>query len=119
MSDPIKDNMSMFNPTDLGAMKQETDRNMGTFAGVNENTTVRDFFGKLGVDVDGPVTQLTELAGSQMKKGNPLGKMENMASPGGPGPRPTPPGGPGQMPGAPVPGGPAPGGEPSLEGLMQ
>lgn len=117
MSDPIRDNMSMANPTDMAAMKQSKDAGMGQFAGMDKGTTVRDFFGKLGVDVDGPVTQLAELAKNQMKKGNPLGKMASMAEPpAGPGPRPQPPGGPGGPPPMPPPGG--PGGEPGLDGLM-
>lgn len=117
MSDPLQDNMSFDNPADLAAMKQAKDSGQGKFAGMNEQTTIRDFFGQLGIDVEGPVTQLAKFSKEQQQKGNPLGKMENIAGA-------TPPGGappempPGMPPGA---GGPPPGagGPPGIDSLMQ
>jgi hypothetical protein len=103
--------MSMNNPADLAAMKQAKDSGQGRFAGMDEQTSIRDFFGQLGIDVDGPVTQLAQFAKDQVQKGNPLGKMENIAGaipPGGPD---LPPGVPAQPPGA--------GGAPGIDSLMQ
>lgn len=106
MSDVIKGNMGMFNPADMASMKKDASMGSGPFAGMSKDTTVRDFFGKLGVDVDGPVSQLTELAKSQVQKSNPLSKMGNIAK-------------------SPVPGGGQPSAQPpmpeqaGLEGLMK
>lgn len=111
MSDPIQDNMSITNPADMAAMKQAKDSGQGQFAGMDEQTSIRDFFGQLGIDVDGPVTQLAQFAKDQTQKGSPLGKMENIAGaipPGGPD---LPPGVPAQPPGA--------GGAPGIDSLMQ
>ena len=110
MSDPIRDNMSVANPADLAAMKQGVDTGQGQFGGMDANTSIRDFFGKLGIDVDGPVEQLKKFSQDTMKNGDPLGKMENIAGgipPGGPD---LPPGVPPQPPGA---------GAPGMDGLMQ
>jgi hypothetical protein len=75
----------------------------------NEKMTVRDALQELGIDVDGPVTQLTEFAQKQTQNATVPGKMKNIASMGQPAP--PPPGGMGPAPG---PQGPPP----SLEGLM-
>jgi len=83
--DPIKSNMSMFNPTDLAAAKASGE--------YNSQMTVRQVFEKLGVDVDGPATQLMELAKKQTQNANPLTKMRNIAASGqnsGPAPAPMP-----------------------------
>jgi hypothetical protein len=108
LSDALGQNASLFNPTDLAATKQATDAGKGPFAGMDENSTVRDFLGQLGIDVDGPVSQLIQFSKDQMGKADPLNKMENIAGAGpagaGAGPPPMPPG--------------APQGQPGLEGLM-
>ncbi len=84
MSDPVKDNMSMFNPVDMASMKKEASVGAGPMGGMDRETTVRDFLGKMGIDVDGPVTQLSDLVKSQTEKANPLTKMQKIS--GGPGP---------------------------------
>lgn len=104
--------MSLFNPTDLAASKQAKDAGKGSFAGMDESTSVRDFLSGLGIDVEGPVTQLMQFAKQNMDKADPLNKMENIAA---------------TAPGGPAPGGPTPGGSPppspppaapGMEGLM-
>jgi len=92
LSDPIKSNMSMMNPVDMAAMKQESQMGQGPMAGLSPNTTVREFLGKLGVDVDGPVSQLQKLVQDQVQKANPVSKMSNIAN------NPAPGGGGGQAP---------------------
>jgi len=101
---PIKNNLSIFNPTDMAAMKQE-----GGFTG---NMTLRQGLEKLGFNLEGPISQLQEFAKKQMGNANPLTKMQNMSQPPGQGGPPPgmPPGGnsgppPGGMPptGAPPP----------------
>lgn len=67
--------MSVFNPTDQAMLKQS-----GT---ITPDMKVRDYFGMLGIDVDGPVTQLVEAFKGQMKKANPIEKMRSIS--GGPG----------------------------------
>ena len=67
--DVIKENMSPFNPTDLGMMKQNMSPDM----------SVRDFMSQMGIDVDGPVSQLEQLAGKQTSNATGLGKMRNIA----------------------------------------
>lgn len=87
MGDPIAQNQSMFNPADLAGMKQTGD--------VTPQMTVRDFLQKMGIDVDGPVTQLQEFAQKQVQGGKALGKMQNIAlAPGQGAPRVPPQGGP-------------------------
>lgn len=78
----MKQNRSMFNPTDMAAMKQG-----GEFSG---NMTVRDVMAKLGIDVDGPATQLIEFGKKQTQNANPLSKMKNIASGAGTRPKPRP-----------------------------
>lgn len=92
----LRQNRSMFNPTDMSMMKQEGE--------ITPDMTIRDYFSKLGVDVDGPVTQLIEMGKQQMQKANPLNKMQAIA--GGPKmgqpqgqPPPMPQGGPPEAPG--------------------
>jgi hypothetical protein len=89
--DAMKQNMSIFNPTDATIMRES-----GQF---NPNMTVRDFFAQNGVDVDGPVIQLLKFVKDQAQKANPLNKMKAMA---GGGPQGQPPQAPqGMPPGAP------------------
>lgn len=114
MSDMLQDNLSTMNPADIGALKSQAAGGQGPMAGVSENTTIREFFGKIGIDVDGPVTQLKQFADSELSKADPLNKAEALA--GGPGGAPPMP--PGPRPGA-GPAGPMPEGAPGIEGLMQ
>ena len=76
---PVKDNMSMLNPTDLAVMK-------GT-GQVGGDETVRDVLAQFGIDVDGPATQLAEFAQKQVKNSSAMGKMKNMQPQGGPTPQ--------------------------------
>jgi hypothetical protein len=104
---PVLKNLSMANPTDSILMKAS--------GMVTPKTTVREFFEMQGVDVDGPVTQLTALAKKQFENANPINKMKNIAADtalqkGG-----QPPTQPGVKPMVAPPGQPAPSG---MEGLM-
>ena len=76
---PVKDNMTMLNPTDLAVMK-------GT-GQVSGDMTVRDVLAQVGIDVDGPATQLAEFAQKQVKNSSAMGKMKNMQPQGGPAPQ--------------------------------
>lgn len=58
---------SMFNPAGAGLMAMR-----GDLAG---SQTVRDVLGKMGIDVDGPATQLVDLFKSQMQKRTLTGRM--------------------------------------------
>ena len=104
MNDPIKDNESFLNKTDLGVMAGERR--------FTPDQSVRDVLTELGIDVEGPATQLVEFAQKQSQNAEVSGKMKNIASSGQPKPMPSPQG---PMPGpAPGPQGPPP----SMEGLM-
>jgi len=70
--DPVKQNMSMFNPVDMAAMKQS-----GAFT---PDMKVKDVLLKIGIDPEGPATQLVEFAKKQHQNADPLGKMKNIAS---------------------------------------
>lgn len=70
----LMQNRSVLNPTDAAMMKQDGE--------VTPDMTVRDYFAKLGVDVDGPVTQLVEMGQREMQKANPMNKMQAIS--GGP-----------------------------------
>lgn len=67
----LEANRSMLNPTDMAGMASRGD--------VSQDMTVRDFFQKFGVDVDGPVSQLANFAKKQVENADPLNKMQNMA----------------------------------------
>ena len=103
-SDPIKENESFLNKTDLGMMAGE-----GRFS---PDQTVRDVLTELGIDVEGPATQLVEFAQKQTENATVPGKMKNMSSLG----QPAPQGPPSAMPQGPAPGPQGP--PPSMEGLM-
>jgi hypothetical protein len=98
-------NLSAANPADIGAMA----------GGIRPDMTVAEYLGKMGIDVNGPVTQLIQFAQKQVQNANPLTKMRNIAAdtalqPGGqPGPMPGP------RPMVQPPGQPAPSG---IEGLL-
>ena len=102
--DPIKENRSFGNPMDLAAMKTEGD--------ITPDMSVEEFFTQLGIDVKGPVTQLTEFAQKQSQNKDALGKMGNIAKSGG-----KPPGMGGPPPPPPGMGGPA-GPPPGMDGLL-
>jgi hypothetical protein len=70
----LKGNRSVFNPTDMSMMAQEGE--------ITPDMPIREYFAKLGVDVDGPISQLVEMAKGQMQKADPLNKMKAIA--GGP-----------------------------------
>jgi hypothetical protein len=72
--DPIKENESFLNPTDLGLMAGE-----GRFT---PDMSVRDVLQDLGIDVDGPADQLVEFAKKQSENANPINKMQNIAGSG-------------------------------------
>lgn len=94
----LRQNRSVFNPADLTAMKQEGE--------ITPDMSIRDYFARLGVDVEGPVSQLVEMGKQQMQKANPLNKMQAVAGGPKPGakpgmgqPAPMPQGGPPEAPG--------------------
>lgn len=74
MEDRIGQNMSILNPTDRAMMKQA-----GT---VTSQTSIRDYFGMLGIDVDGPMEQLKGVMADQIGKADPAEKMQRIAGPG-------------------------------------
>jgi hypothetical protein len=69
---PVEKNLSMLNPGDAAMMAGS-----GKFT---PDMTVRDYFKQLGIDVDGPVTQLVQLAQKQTQNANPINKMRNIAA---------------------------------------
>ena len=79
--DPIRDNMSFANPSDLALMQKD--------GGISKDMTVRDFLSSKGIDVDGPIEQLTQFAQKQVKNATMMGKAQgNMPSPAPAGPPP-------------------------------
>lgn len=92
--DPIRDNASFMNPADLAMKKQE--------GGIQPGMTVRAFLEQQGIDVEGPIDQLTKFALKQSQNKNMRGKAQSMAG--------------GQPPGGPPPGGP-PAGPPQPQGM--
>jgi hypothetical protein len=70
---PPQAKASVFNPADAAMM--------GASGQFNPSSTVRDVLGKMGVDVDGPATQLVELFKSQMQNKTLTGKL-GMGQPG-------------------------------------
>ena len=108
MSDPMETlqaNKSIFNPVDATMMGQQGE--------ISPNMSVREYFAKMGVDVDGPLSQLIDAAKDQMAKADPINKMKSIA--GGPAPGPKP--GMGQPPQMPQGRRPAP--APGMEGLLK
>jgi hypothetical protein len=69
--DPLRKNMSFMNPMDLATMKQE-----GQFT---EDMTVNDALMKVGIDPNGPVSQLVEFGQKQIQNADMAGKMQNIA----------------------------------------
>lgn len=107
MQGPVGKNMSIANPTDAAAMISTGQ--------VNGNMTVRDYLGKLGIDVDGPISQLQQFAQKTMENASPMGKMRNISADAALQPGGQPSARPGVKPMVQPPGKPSPSG---LEGLM-
>lgn len=105
---PVMKNLSVFNKNDAALM--------GASGQLSPDMTVRDFLGQQGIDVDGPVTQLVEMAKKQAANANPMTKMQNIAADTGLKPGGQPPTMPGVKPMVAPPGQPAPSG---MEGLLQ
>jgi hypothetical protein len=99
-------NLSVFNPKDA---------NLIGSSGMSPDMSVRDFLAQQGIDVDGPVTQLVEMAKKQAMNANPMNKMRNIANDAGLKPGGQPPTMPGVKPMVAPPGQPAPAG---MEGLL-
>jgi hypothetical protein len=64
-------NESILNPTDLGMMVQDKR--------IDPNMSVDDFMRQIGVDPQGPVTQLITAMGKQSQMANPANKMRAIA----------------------------------------
>jgi hypothetical protein len=71
MPSAIDKSQSILNPRDAFMMKEQ--------GKIRKDMTVRELFGGLGVDVDGPVTQLAEMVMREKQKADPLGKMRALA----------------------------------------
>jgi hypothetical protein len=103
----VEKNLSVFNPTDAALM--------GSSGKMSPNMTVRDFLAQQGVDVEGPVTQLVELAKRQVGNADPMTKMRNISADASLKPGGQPQTMPGVKPMVAPPGQPAPAG---MEGLL-
>jgi len=73
-TDPVRKNVSIMNPMDLASMKQS-----GDFANI-ESMTVSDVLSQLGIDPNGPATQLVEFGKKQVQNADMVGKMQNIAA---------------------------------------
>jgi hypothetical protein len=86
--DPIKNNMSMLNPVDAAAMKGPIQQNLN-------DMSLGQFIESLGMDLEGPATQLVDFGKKQAENGSMAGKMENIGGgvpgSGSPVPPPVPP----------------------------
>ena len=101
----IGENMSILNPTDRTMLKQS--------GRISPETPIREYFGMLGVDVDGPISQLNEMFKDQVNKADPVEKMKRLGGAPGMGQAPPP-----QMPGQGMPQGQGSGDLKSLLGGM-
>jgi hypothetical protein len=93
---PFRDQLSMHRPDDISAMTQN--------GMLSPEMTIRDFFGQFGVDVDGSIMQLAELADKQEANADPMNKMKSLAGGSPPGAQGMPGAG-GQAPPSPPPSG--------------
>lgn len=83
-SDPIRKNMSLFNPTDQAAMIQS-----GTFT---PDMPLGEMMTNLGFDLNAPgLPQLKAFADKQLQNGDMVGKMQNIAKDSQQGQPPAPP----------------------------
>jgi hypothetical protein len=98
---------SIFNPADATAIAGRGD--------INAQMTVRDVLGKMGIDVEGPASQLVKFSQDQMQKRTMSGKMGMQRPPAAPQGAP-----PGMTPGrgAPPPSPQGAGSPGGIEGLM-
>lgn len=108
----VEKNMSIFNPKDFAILFTQIKN--------NPEMPVREFFAKMGLDVDGPVAQITQFLERSVENASPLGAMKNIsAGQSGPGAELSPGGQPPVMPGrkpmVQPPGAPTAGG---VEGLL-
>lgn len=69
---PVGDNLSVLNPEDAKLQMASGQ--------VRPDMTVREFFESKGIDVDGPITQLTDFFNKQKQNADPLAKMRNIAA---------------------------------------
>jgi hypothetical protein len=69
--DPLKNNMSMFNPVDAAAMRGPMRQNL-------ENMSLGQFIESLGMDLEGPASQLVDFGKKQAENGSMAGKMKNI-----------------------------------------
>lgn len=69
---PVNDNLSNLNPNDASLQ----------FASgqIRPDMTIRQYFATKGIDVDGPVSQLTDFMAKQQQNANPMNKMRNIAA---------------------------------------
>jgi len=72
MPSPVMKNLSPMNPADLSLMAAS-----GNFL---PNTTIREAFSKVGIDVDGPLSQLTDYMQKMKQNANPIDKVRNIAA---------------------------------------
>jgi hypothetical protein len=72
MGGPVNKNLSMLNPVDAVLMKASGQ--------ITPQTTVKEFLESKGIDLNGPVVQLTKLADQQVENANPINKMRNIAA---------------------------------------
>jgi len=85
VGDAIEQNRSIFNSADVASLAGNKQ--------ITPETTVRDFLGFFGIDVEGPVTQLIDFQKNQIEKADPMKKMAAIAGAGKPAPEspaPTP-----------------------------
>ncbi len=68
----MDEGLSVMNPQDAFLMAE---RGM-----LRKDMSVRELFSTLGVDVEGPVTQLSEMVQRETQKANPLNKMKAAAA---------------------------------------
>jgi hypothetical protein len=69
---PVNDNLSSLNPEDAKLQ----------FASgqIRPDMTIREFFQGKGIDVDGPISQLTDFLGQQKQMADPMMKMRKIAA---------------------------------------
>lgn len=73
----VQQSQSILNPTDLSMMVQD--------GKIRPDMTVNQFLEQVGVDPNGPVTQLMQMMNKQSQDANPVNKMQAIAgqAPGG------------------------------------
>jgi hypothetical protein len=70
----MDENLSIMNPQDAFLMAEK--------GMLRKDMTIRELFSGLGVDVEGPVTQLSDMIQRETQKANPLNKMKAIAGSG-------------------------------------